>query len=356
MAFKFNPLTGSLDAVLDKAVEITYDNTTSGLAATELQAATDELKNIIDTLPEPIYYAGTWDASTNTPTLANTDVGQSGALYQVNVAGTVDFGAGPISFEIGDKVVNNGTIYEKWDHTDAVNSVNGETGFVVLDTDDINEGATNLYYTDARFDTRLATKTTTDLAEGTSLYFTDERAQDAVGTILTNTATINLTYNDAGNTISALVNDASIDNAKVAMGIDSVKIANGSVSNAEFQYLDGVTSPIQTQINALQPATGTIPETSYTALTSPTPVSITGAQFSNADIRAFELIMTVKGTTDYAQYIVNGVQKGADWVIAQQTLGDDVGLALSITSAGQLQYISSVDYNLKFKTISVVGV
>lgn len=53
------------------------------------------------------------------------------------------------------------------------------------------------------FDTRLSTKSTTDLAEGTNQYFTDERAQDAIGTILTDTTDINLTYNDAGNTISA---------------------------------------------------------------------------------------------------------------------------------------------------------
>jgi len=32
----------------------------------------------------------------------------------------------------------------------AVDSVNGQTGVVVLDSDDINEGATNLYFTDAR--------------------------------------------------------------------------------------------------------------------------------------------------------------------------------------------------------------
>lgn len=32
-------------------------------------------------------------------------------------------------------------------------------------------------------------------------------------------------------------------------GIDAAKIANGNVSNAEFQYLDGVTSAIQTQLN-----------------------------------------------------------------------------------------------------------
>lgn len=354
MAFKFNPITGQLDTVLDQASEIKY-TPTGDLVATNVQAAVDELEQQILSLPEPIVYRGTWDASTNTPTLSNADVDVTGDLYQVNVAGTVDFGAGPISFEIGDKVVNNGTEYQKWDMTDAVTSVNGQVGVVSLSTTNVPEG-TNLYYTDGRFDTRLATKSTTDLAEGTNLYYTTERAQDAVGAILTNSTTVNLVYDDGADTITASVNDASITDAKIATGIDAAKLADGSVSNAEFQYLDGVTSSIQTQINALQPATGTIPETSYAALTSPTPVSITGASFSNATIRAFELIMTVEDGTDYAQYIVNGVQKGADWVIAQQTLGDDVGLALSITSAGQLEYISSADYNLKFKTISVVGI
>lgn len=36
-------------------------------------------------------------------------------------------------------------------------------------------------------------------------------------------------------------------------GIDATKIADGSVSNAEFQYLNGVTSDIQTQLNAKIP-------------------------------------------------------------------------------------------------------
>jgi len=40
--------------------------------------------------------------------------------------------------------------------TDAVTSVNGQTGAVTLTTDDINEGTTNLYYTDARVAAKLA--------------------------------------------------------------------------------------------------------------------------------------------------------------------------------------------------------
>jgi len=63
--------------------------------------------------------------------------------------------------------------------TDSVSSVNGQTGVVVLDSDDIAEGSTNLYYTSARFDSAFAAKSTTNLAEGTNLYFTDARAKAA---------------------------------------------------------------------------------------------------------------------------------------------------------------------------------
>lgn len=42
-------------------------------------------------------------------------------------------------------------------------------------TTDLAEG-TNLYYTDARFDSALGTKSTTNLTEGTNLYYTTVRA------------------------------------------------------------------------------------------------------------------------------------------------------------------------------------
>ena len=52
------------------------------------------------------------------------------------------------------------------------------------DTDSLDEGTANLYWTEARFDASLAAKSTTDLAEGTALYFTDERAQDAASDMM----------------------------------------------------------------------------------------------------------------------------------------------------------------------------
>jgi chaperonin cofactor prefoldin len=69
--------------------------------------------------------------------------------------------------------------------TSAVQSVNGETGVIVLDTDDINEGSANFYYTSTRFDADLATKNTGNLAEGSNLYFTEARVLATVLTGLT---------------------------------------------------------------------------------------------------------------------------------------------------------------------------
>lgn len=54
--------------------------------------------------------------------------------------------------------------------------------------------------------------------------------------------------------ISGLTIDAgAVTDAKVATGIDAAKISAGSVSNTEFDFLDGVTSSIQTQLDAKIP-------------------------------------------------------------------------------------------------------
>jgi hypothetical protein len=580
VALVVNPSTGNLDVVFDNASEIKYDSTVSGLGTLDVQSAIDKVQSNINSLPTPISYKGVWNASTNTPFLSNTDVGKSGYLYQVTVAGTHDFGSGPLTFLVNDKVVNEGNQWDRWDQTDAVTSVQGFIGAVNLISNNIPEGATNL-------------------------YFQNQRAQDAVGNILTDTVTIGFTYDGANHIVSAIVKDASITDVKVASGINATKIADGSVSNVVFQYLSGVTSPIQTQLNTkasasgatitnaiigdtntvilkdtnftleddldttkklqfqlssittgtsrvltipdanttlvgtdnvqtltnksisaanntisnitnisisavagidatkladgsvtntelqyvhgltspvqtqlnnkqplsttltslstyntnglitqtapntftgrtltpastkvsvvngdgvagnpivdivesnlslnnisgtlgiakggtgtvttptngqllignagsyavanLTPGTGIsisntpgaivvsavsanandIPETIFTATTSASPVSVTGASFSNAAVRSFVLRMNALGATStYQNFEITGIQRGADWVISQQSLGDNAGITFSITTTGQLQYISNNNVNLRFKaaTISV---
>lgn len=61
--------------------------------------------------------------------------------------------------------------------TGNVRSVNTLSGDVVLTTDNISQGATNKYYSDTLFSNSLLTKTTTDLSEGTNLYFTQTRVR-----------------------------------------------------------------------------------------------------------------------------------------------------------------------------------
>jgi hypothetical protein len=59
-----------------------------------------------------VTYLGTWNAATNTPTLVN-GTGDPGDLYICNVAGTVNFGAGPISFVVGDWVLYGSGTWQK---------------------------------------------------------------------------------------------------------------------------------------------------------------------------------------------------------------------------------------------------
>lgn len=85
-------------------------------------------------MPASVFtYKGAWNAATNTPELAD-GVGTSGDTYRVTNAGSVDFGAGAISFAVGDKAIYNGTLWEKWDVQDDAAatwrvSYNGQAGY-----------------------------------------------------------------------------------------------------------------------------------------------------------------------------------------------------------------------------------
>lgn len=88
--------------------------------------------------PGALVYQGTWNASSNTPTLAS-GVGTQGFYYVVSVAGTTNLD-GINDWQIGDWAVFNGTTWQKIDNTDVVTSVNGKVGAVVLSASDV--GAT----------------------------------------------------------------------------------------------------------------------------------------------------------------------------------------------------------------------
>ena len=73
--------------------------------------------------------------------------------------------------------------------------------------------------------------------------------------LISNIETIDSTEIGALAVTTAKIDDLAVTNAKVATGLDAVKIGAGAVSNTEFSYLDGVTSAIQTQFTGKQTTT-----------------------------------------------------------------------------------------------------
>jgi hypothetical protein len=156
-----------------------------------------------------------------------------------------------------------------------------ETTAGAQDKADAAETAANSYT-----DTEIGALTTSDIEEGSNLYFTNERAQDAVGTnvgnglnyddptavisvklgtgvefdgsgnvkitdaVTTNSGTqtlTNKTIDTADNTITVVTADVSDLTATAA----ELNTLDGiTASTEELNYVDGVTSAIQTQIDA----------------------------------------------------------------------------------------------------------
>ena len=108
----------------------------SALGAATLDAGgTVPLSQIPASIQGGLNYQGAWNASTNTPTLVSS-TGSKGHYYAVSVSGSTDLN-GITDWNIGDLAVYNGTVWEQIDNTDAVTSVNGFTGTVVLDAGDV---------------------------------------------------------------------------------------------------------------------------------------------------------------------------------------------------------------------------
>jgi hypothetical protein len=82
-----------------------------------------------------VNYEGTWNASTNTPTLVSS-VGTKGDYYVVSTTGTTNLN-GITTWTQGDWAIFNGTAWEKVDNTDLVTSVAGRTGAITLTTADV---------------------------------------------------------------------------------------------------------------------------------------------------------------------------------------------------------------------------
>lgn len=144
---------GQLTALAETSIAISYTQVSGlGTAATLNAGVAGGVATLdgsgqvpLSQLPTAIQgalnYQGVWNASTNTPTLAS-GVGTKGYFYVVDVAGSTNLD-GITSWAVGDWAVFNGTVWQKIDNTDAVTSVNGYTGTVVLSYSDVGAPSTS---------------------------------------------------------------------------------------------------------------------------------------------------------------------------------------------------------------------
>ena len=170
-----------------------------------------------------VNYKGTWNASTNNPTLNNPPAASTkGDYYVVSTAGT-QFS---ITFGVGDWIISNSTAWEKVDLTDAVSSVFGRTGAVVgVSTDYSAVGLTNTAIGAANpstgaFTTVSATTPIAVASGGTGV----STSTGTTSVVLSNSPTI-------VTPVIATINDASSNETLVlqslAAATDYIAIRNG---------------------------------------------------------------------------------------------------------------------------------
>jgi hypothetical protein len=139
---------GSLIITLSTGVELNVGEVVAPDLAERIKVITNgggTSQSVLDTLTSLqsqitamagfVNYEGTWNASTNIPTLTSS-VGTKGDYYVVSTTGTTNLN-GITTWTQGDWAIFNGSAWEKVDNTDLVTSVAGRTGAITLTTSDI---------------------------------------------------------------------------------------------------------------------------------------------------------------------------------------------------------------------------
>lgn len=203
-----------------------------------------KVQNQINGLIGGSIYKGTWNASTNTPSLASS-VGTAGWYYIVNVAGSTNLN-GITDWNVGDWAIFNGGVWQKVDNTDAVVSVNGFTGAVSLTTSNISEG-TNLYYTDAR--ARGSVSAGTGISyNSTTGVITNSAPDQTVSLTGAGTTSINGTYPNftisSSDQYTGTVTSVGITESSAALSITGSPVTTSGNINIGFagtssQYVAG---------------------------------------------------------------------------------------------------------------------
>jgi hypothetical protein len=278
--------------------------------------------------------------------------------------------------------IYNGSSWSLLKAGDEVLSVNSQTGTVVLDADDISDAATTNKYVTAADVTKLghisvtqavnldtmesdiATNNAKVSADGSVTSHSDVTSAGS-GIIISSAERTKLTNIEALADVTDATNVAA---AGATMDADTDVSANGWVIDEDNMVSDSATKvPTQQSVKAYVDtqaaaggnlSAGDIKETSFAgAADTATNLDVTGLAFANATVRSFtaHISVLVDATADlYETFNLTGIQKGASWDMAVESVGDDSLVSFTITAAGQVQYSKSttagwVSTTIKFR-------
>jgi hypothetical protein len=164
-------------------------------------------------------------------------------------------------------------------------------------------------------------------------------------------------------TVGGVVTVGTIAATDLPTGIDAIKIGGGAVSNAEFAFLDGVTSSIQTQLNARAALVHTHVSTDISDFTEASQ-DVLGAIFADSttldasyndtlntfsvDVKNNTAIQKVEvakaGTLVGTRKRLNFIDgSGASLVIADNSGSDRVDITVNASGIGEINTASNVN-------------
>ena len=195
-----------------------------------------------------------------------------------------------------------------------------DTRLGTKDTDDVSEGSSNLYYTTARFNSAFSSKSTSDLSEGSNLYYTDARANSAIDTRVTKTfvdalniVAASATGNAGTATALATARDISISGDITASAVSFDGTGNVALSASIDANTVGIT-----EINVTDGSSGQVLTTDGAGNLSFSSVSGTTIN-NNADNRVITGSGTANTLNGEANFVFDGTNVGIGQIIIIRT-------------------------------------
>jgi hypothetical protein len=150
------PISNSTQAALNNKEDKANKGVSSGYASLDT-AGKVPMSQVPDAIIGASRYQGTWNAATNVPTIPAASLANQGYYYSVAVGGSTSID-GISTWVVGDTIISNGSIWQKIPVANLVQSVNGKTGIVVVNQNDVGLGnVTNT--SDATKNSAIATLT-----------------------------------------------------------------------------------------------------------------------------------------------------------------------------------------------------